>query len=765
MPSASAKLEKQASTEAVDPLRQAITVIEHKIRNLEKRKGKLESYKEEQKNGKDLNSDQFSAVAKYDEVIQTLEFARELCKQFNGIAADTAKALKKQQRKEQLERSQQEINRIKEILIIQEVLLNVGQDSVREDFLAARNGATQLSEEDIKSLDDLYVLLSPKHIPEENMPSYQEQLTHSAEHLISIVEGRSKEVVGTTYAGLKELITKIHTCGYFDQNPEEEEEVVLNEEVTEEAVIQQDEAPVESYGDPCVVSQEAMEANMAAAAPEILPSQPTMAPAPVIPPEASFFTPSVPTSNVAPANPPFPPHPSSSASLQQPPPLQSAQAHTLPDTFDSGFDFIQESQLEVEAPVPPHVDLAGMLVQQPGGGHPTVPAAHFRPARPGVPQPTTVAPTAPPPPVQTSQLAPVVAEFVASVTAPTPPIPSQTFTNQNFSILPVPGSAQPVVASPTPGIAPPTYPDASAPVSAQMPPAPQTAPAPSTQHIPGFARAPSNSFQAPVQGLTSTDSAPNQPIPIPMPQQRVPEESEYAATTAAPFVPASVAQSTYSGQGQQPSQAFVPQQQAMGQPRFANTYGDTSHVSAAGDPSSDKARFGAAELTGETTEEADLQTTTSWADTSQEEVFIPHNQNQRGGYGGRGGRGGLNRGRGNTNGYGGRGRGNYQNGRGGGYGGYRGNQEGGNSYYQNGYQQRDNYGNNSGGGSGGYGNGGYKSGGRGGGGGPTGNGGMQRGGGVNRGRGGGGSGSGRGANMRGGRGNYVRGGAGGGNKQ
>ncbi|KAG8234941.1 hypothetical protein J437_LFUL015509 [Ladona fulva] len=758
MPSASAKLEKQASTEAVDPLRQAITVIDHKIRNLEKRKVKLESYKEEQKNGKELNSDQFSAVAKYDEVLQCLDFARELCKQFNSIAADAAKALKKQQRKEQLERTQQEISRVKEILVIQEVLLNVGQETVREDFLAARNGACQLTEEDIKSLDDLYLLLSPKHIPEENMPPYQEQLTHSAEHLIHLVEGRQKEVVGTTYASLKELIARIHTCGYFDQSPEEEEEAVAavaaGDEATEPS-LQQDEPHVESYVDPVTVQQETMEPSLAgAAAPEILPPQPNLNPA--IPPEASFFTPPAPTPNVSSGNPPFPPHPSSAAPMQQQQPMPQPQGHTLPENFDSGFDFIQESQLEVEAPVPPHVDLAGMLVQQPGAGHPPVPPAHFRPSRPGVPQQTSVAPNIQPP--QSSQLAPVVAEFVASVTAPTtPPIPSQTFTNQNFSILPVPGSAQPVVASPTPGIAPPNFPEASAPVSAQMPPAQQSNP--STQHIPAFARASSNSFQAPVQGMSTTDSNPNQPIPMSMPQQRVSEDSEYATNSAAPFVPASVAQSAYSGQGQQQSQAFVPQQQAMGQGRFPNTYGDTSHVSAAGDSGGDKARFAAAEMSGEAPEETDLQTSTSWADTSQEEVCPPYNQNQRGGYG-RGGRGGMMRGRSNSNGFGGRGRGNYQNGRGGyGGGGYRGNQEGGNAYYQNGYQQRDNFGNNSGGG---YGNSGFKSGGRGGGSGPSGNGGMQRGGGLNRGRGGGGSG--RGTNMRGGRGNYVRGGAGG-NKQ
>ena len=80
---------------------------------------KIESYREEQKNGKDLNSDQQAAVSKYDEVIQTLDFARDLCKQFNGIAVDAAKQQKKQARKEALEKAQQDIAKVKEILLIQ----------------------------------------------------------------------------------------------------------------------------------------------------------------------------------------------------------------------------------------------------------------------------------------------------------------------------------------------------------------------------------------------------------------------------------------------------------------------------------------------------------------------------------------------------------------------------------------------------------------------------------------------------------------------
>lgn len=80
---------------------------------------KIESYREEQKNGKDLNSDQLAAVAKYEEVQQTLEFARDLCKQFNGIAVDATKQLKKQARKEALEKNQQDLAKVKEILVVQ----------------------------------------------------------------------------------------------------------------------------------------------------------------------------------------------------------------------------------------------------------------------------------------------------------------------------------------------------------------------------------------------------------------------------------------------------------------------------------------------------------------------------------------------------------------------------------------------------------------------------------------------------------------------
>lgn len=79
-----------------------------------------------------------------------MEFARDLCKQFNGIALIADKDAKKQARKEAAARSQQELSKIREVLLVQDALQQLGNDTIREDFLFGRNGAATLSEDDLK---------------------------------------------------------------------------------------------------------------------------------------------------------------------------------------------------------------------------------------------------------------------------------------------------------------------------------------------------------------------------------------------------------------------------------------------------------------------------------------------------------------------------------------------------------------------------------------------------------------------------------------
>lgn len=76
-----------------------------KIRNLEKRKTKLESYKNKLKSGEKLTPDQYEAVKKFDEVLGMITFANEIIAHMNqmGVAVDKEKAKRLQAEQSQTE--------------------------------------------------------------------------------------------------------------------------------------------------------------------------------------------------------------------------------------------------------------------------------------------------------------------------------------------------------------------------------------------------------------------------------------------------------------------------------------------------------------------------------------------------------------------------------------------------------------------------------------------------------------------------------------
>lgn len=223
MPSASVKVEKQAPPETaltdtgtLSPLRQAITIIEHKIRNIEKRKSKLESYRDLQNSGKELNADQKLAVSKYGEVVQTLEFARDLSKQFMGIVIVSEKDAKRLAKKELAARGASELAKVREVLLVQDALNQMGQESVRNDFLTGSNGAATLAQTDLDLLDELYPAVTPKH-EAGGASAFTAHVQCAAEHLIAVVDGKQKEAfLGSSYCQIKEVIGKVHESGYLD---------------------------------------------------------------------------------------------------------------------------------------------------------------------------------------------------------------------------------------------------------------------------------------------------------------------------------------------------------------------------------------------------------------------------------------------------------------------------------------------------------------------------------------------------------------------
>lgn len=116
---------------------------------------KLESYRDNEKNGKELTADQKIAVSKYDEVAMTLEFAREFSKQIVQIVSAAEKDQKKKQKKDESSKKQSELSKIREVLMLQDILHQLRDDDVRQDFLEGNNGAFKVDEQQLALLDIL----------------------------------------------------------------------------------------------------------------------------------------------------------------------------------------------------------------------------------------------------------------------------------------------------------------------------------------------------------------------------------------------------------------------------------------------------------------------------------------------------------------------------------------------------------------------------------------------------------------------------------
>lgn len=136
--------------------------LKHKIRNIEKKKLKLEDYKDRLKNGEQLNPDQLEAVEKYEEVLHNLDFAKELQKTFSALSQDLLKAQRKAQRREHMLKLEAEKKKLRTILQVQYVLQNLAQEHVQKDFKGGLNGAVYLPSKELDYLIKFSELTCPE---------------------------------------------------------------------------------------------------------------------------------------------------------------------------------------------------------------------------------------------------------------------------------------------------------------------------------------------------------------------------------------------------------------------------------------------------------------------------------------------------------------------------------------------------------------------------------------------------------------------------
>uniref|UniRef100_A0A672ZTP1 Cell cycle associated protein 1b n=1 Tax=Sphaeramia orbicularis TaxID=375764 RepID=A0A672ZTP1_9TELE len=213
-----------------DVLKQVLCVIDKKVRNMEKKKSKLDDYQVRKDKGERLNQDQLEALSKYQEVMNNLEFARELQKTFIALGQDIQKAVKKTVRREQLQRDEAEQRRLKTVLELQFLLDRLGDDAVRQDLKQGLGGSPLLTDADLTALDEFYKLVGPER--DQNI-RLVDQYEEASIHLWDLLEGRDKAVVGTTYKALKETLDQVLLSGYFDRVPSHQNGVCEEEEEEE----------------------------------------------------------------------------------------------------------------------------------------------------------------------------------------------------------------------------------------------------------------------------------------------------------------------------------------------------------------------------------------------------------------------------------------------------------------------------------------------------------------------------------------------------
>ncbi|XP_034735979.1 caprin-1b isoform X3 [Etheostoma cragini] len=244
-------------------MKQVLCVLDKKVRNMEKKKSKLDDYQVRKDKGESLNQDQLEALSKFQEITNNLEFGRELQKTFITLGQDIQKVVKKSARREQLQREEAEQRRLKTVLELQFLLDRLGEDTVRQDLKQGVAGSTPLTDADLAAFDEFYKLVGPDR--DQNV-RLVDQYEEASVHLWELLEGKDKAVVGTTYKALRETLDQILLSGYFDRFPSHQNGVCGEEEEDDDEEEEEEEEPASAAA--TATAAESSEAEEQAADPE-----------------------------------------------------------------------------------------------------------------------------------------------------------------------------------------------------------------------------------------------------------------------------------------------------------------------------------------------------------------------------------------------------------------------------------------------------------------------------------------------------------------
>lgn len=182
-----AKPEAKPSADSVELSRYVIQTVEKKLRNLEKRKAKLDTIRQKPKDS--LNADQVDAIGKYDSVLSSLEVVKELHVSFSTLTTETEKLQRRLQKKEKLEHQVEEQKRLRDVIQLYDLLDLLGDPDIRKDFQCGTNGATKLDEKDLARIDAIHERIT---VNRDSEKTYDEELKSASENLWFLIERKDR---------------------------------------------------------------------------------------------------------------------------------------------------------------------------------------------------------------------------------------------------------------------------------------------------------------------------------------------------------------------------------------------------------------------------------------------------------------------------------------------------------------------------------------------------------------------------------------------
>ncbi|KRZ80878.1 Caprin-1 [Trichinella papuae] len=192
-------------------------MLEKKIRNMEKRKAKLENLKEALQTGKTLHPEQEKATEKVSELNQQLEMSREILKNVNTMINEHNRQQKLLQKKEHRDRMQAEHARFRNLLNMQELLNVLGNNDVRVHFAEGTEGAVKLSPEDLHLLDFLYQKICPSYDDVHQDETWAGVLDEAADCVCMLLSASQKLVptFNVSFRTVRAVIDGILECEYY----------------------------------------------------------------------------------------------------------------------------------------------------------------------------------------------------------------------------------------------------------------------------------------------------------------------------------------------------------------------------------------------------------------------------------------------------------------------------------------------------------------------------------------------------------------------